>query len=1218
MKILKITLQNINSLKSETPVVIDFESEQFKDVGLYAITGSTGAGKTTILDAITIALYHNVPRFKGTKGALIDVVSYGAHDAFSRVVFENEGYVYEASWAIRLASSNGKKLVNPQEEVCLKNLSTNKILASQKRAVITTVCEVTQLNYDQFLRSVMLAQGEFAAFLTAKGADKGRLLEQITGEGIYKKIGQGILDRKSKEDNKLRDIQAEINDADIISEERKTELITKNKELDKHIEASKKRIEAMETIANWYLNMQKLQLETLKLEENEKIIQQHKEKHVLKFQALELNEKAEPHRELIGSINLNTKSLNENITELKTLADKLSTISPEIKQLEALSKKETENLERAMQEFSTWQPRLDEVGKLDSELKHASGNALKLSEELKALEKDTVKSTAEAQEIKAKISQTEGQIKDDTDYLSKNKFLSEVALEISNWSSEFATLKVYKSDLSEKQQDLALKKKELKEAQIKYDEKSKILKTKLETGEGFTKEIIHIKDQLEKKSLSVLLDEQKKVTQIEGTWKELNRFSQDLKTNEEELKKLIEEQKGDTSQLKIIKDELLVLDDKLKHQEVAIKDAEKILDLEKSISKYENDRAHLKAGEPCGLCGSLEHPYTVHLEAKGVSEAQLELNNRKETLKQLSESQSQLKIKHAKIVAAMDGNSKHIASKKAEIDRVNSQIKSLNIEADGLGLKDIKAKLQAFSSQLLALSDEIKAAQDLQKRLDECMTISNNHEKEVGKLNAEISALDEKGKNTRLEITTSEKAIIKIQDTCEILENNLKHKLNKFHYKWPVISESALFIKNIEAQITTYTITNSRLEKLKANLVGLNDRLLGNKKIWSQIEENKNTKHKALKRLNEAYVSLKLRRESILPLDISIEKKRHQLQLHIDELKKKENTSKEQLLKLQKEEAELKTLSAANMKQQKRLKAELEVLNTSLCKVLEASVFNTREALEKALLSEPNKREFKQIKHSIEKRVIELEALKLKNAQAKTAQLNAKKFNISEAECNQQLLGFNENYKTLLAEKGEIKEAFRKDEEIRNRNQEVYKRIKAQESVCSVWKELFKIIGNSKDAFNVYVQRLTLKQLLDLANVHLFHLNKRYSLQLEAAYKPKEELNFNLIDHYQTDQARLVDTSSGGEKFIISLALALGLSDLASKNVKIDSLFIDEGFGTLDNNSLETVISTLESLQSQGKLIGIISHVENLKERIPAQIQITKKSSGISEVAVVA
>ena len=110
MKILKIELQNINSLHCETPIIIDFESQRFEDVGLFAITGPTGAGKTTLLDAITIALYRKVPRFEksNSRAGLEDVVSYGAATAMSRVTFEARGKRYEAQWDIRLASNSGK------------------------------------------------------------------------------------------------------------------------------------------------------------------------------------------------------------------------------------------------------------------------------------------------------------------------------------------------------------------------------------------------------------------------------------------------------------------------------------------------------------------------------------------------------------------------------------------------------------------------------------------------------------------------------------------------------------------------------------------------------------------------------------------------------------------------------------------------------------------------------------------------------------------------------------------------------------------------------------------------------------------------------------------------------------------------------------------------------------------------------------------------------
>jgi len=222
----------------------------------------------------------------------------------------------------------------------------------------------------------------------------------------------------------------------------------------------------------------------------------------------------------------------------------------------------------------------------------------------------------------------------------------------------------------------------------------------------------------------------------------------------------------------------------------------------------------------------------------------------------------------------------------------------------------------------------------------------------------------------------------------------------------------------------------------------------------------------------------------------------------------------------------------------------------------------------------------------------------------------------TEDKAREKLSVLNDDRNKLLHMSGVITERFRKDAEIKSRNATVVAEIKKQEIVCRKWMGLMNLLGGSQDAFNTYVQRLTLKNLIDLANLHLYKLNRRYSLLLNPQYKPGEELNFRLVDHYQADDTRLTDTTSGGEKFLISLSLALGLSDLASHNVRIGSLFIDEGFGTLDNDTLETVISTLETLKAQGKTIGIISHVDSLKERIPVQIQVMKKSNGVSVVEI--
>jgi exonuclease SbcC len=176
--------------------------------------------------------------------------------------------------------------------------------------------------------------------------------------------------------------------------------------------------------------------------------------------------------------------------------------------------------------------------------------------------------------------------------------------------------------------------------------------------------------------------------------------------------------------------------------------------------------------------------------------------------------------------------------------------------------------------------------------------------------------------------------------------------------------------------------------------------------------------------------------------------------------------------------------------------------------------------------------------------------------------------------------------------------------------------VERQQQEYDRWESLRELIGSHDgSAFRKFAQSLTLQQLVQRANRHLSRLQGgRYRLQKQR----DADLEIEIVDTYQADYVRSVSTLSGGETFLASLALALGLADMAGRHTRIQSLFIDEGFGALDENALELAITTLESLQAEGATIGIISHLRELKERISTQIQVVRRSDGFSEVRLTA
>ncbi|MDX6747289.1 AAA family ATPase [Polaribacter sp. PL03] len=1217
MKILKIELQNINSLKSDIPIVIDFDNEQFKDVGLYAITGSTGAGKTTILDAITIALYHNVPRFNGSKGTLLDVVSHGAYDAFSRVTFKNDNNIYEAFWGIRIADKNGKAYKNPKEEVSLKNLTTDAILATQKRNLITEIVAVTQLDYNQFLRSVMLAQGEFASFLTAKGPEKGKLLEQITGEQIYKKIGQGILDRKSKEENTLKEIESKINADDVLTEDAKVELKQQDKFLDTEIIKTEKDLTTTQVIVNWYVQYRELVVKSDTLEQNTKTLDVFIEKHKPELDLLALNEKAEPFKEITQNLNRTEKETIAKENQLKTIEKELTTLKPQIVNLETITKNEDAEIVLSEKEFSAWSTKFDVVTKIDSELESEKETKQNESKKLTELNLQIEALKVNQHKLNKDLGETTSKIKVDEIFISENKFLKEVTLEISDWTTGLTTLKGHKEILNASVLSVKEKKAAISNTTEILKINNELLLKRVADVTKIDKEIETINLAIEKNNLTNLLAKKDKLLIAESNWKQFKAFADQHKKAADTKATLLENKKSYTLDLEVIRKQIAGLKKDIEIQEKAVTDASKILDLEKSVAKYETDRQYLITGEPCGLCGSKEHPFTEHVTEINISKSELELHNRKEKLQLLINSKTALDKNEVQLNTNIDSLTKQLNTLISELNVIETNVKQLNISCELNNISKINIELNTIITQLKDLNSNVTVAQQLQVDKDKLSKNIEVEKQEVQTLKTTVATLVEKNKNAKVDIDQSEKTIDKVSKVCTDLETDLKTKLSRFTYQVPSTENTNSFIKKIEEKISTFNKTQKNLDTLGAEIKVIDTKLDNDKKQLETFSKKQTESSKTISDSGIKYEQLKTQRIAILPIDITVESKRNSLQALRNKLNDKAKLSKIGLQKLLDAKNRQEALKLENNKSQRELTNLLNTLKASLELQLKDSNFNSKQAIESALLSAEEKAKFTTNKERIRENELKIKTLKEENIKAKEDLNKSKTFETSEIESKQNLDSLKTKKDGFLTEKGKIFQAFKKDKEIRDRNTEVYKKIDAQAEICKVWKELFKITGNSKDAFNVYVQRLTLRHLLDLANVHLYKLNKRYSLKMEESYKPKEELNFNLIDHYQTDQARLVDTSSGGEKFIISLALALGLSDLASKNVKIDSLFIDEGFGTLDSNTLETVISTLETLQSQGKMIGIISHVENLKERIPTQIQITKKSNGVSTVEII-
>jgi len=1218
MKILKVELQNINSLRCETPIVIDFEGDRFKDVGLFAITGATGAGKTTILDAITIALYRKVARFSNSssKAGLSDVVSYGANGAMCRVVFETKDERYESQWEIRLTSGSGKLLANPRETVYLKNLSSGNILAESKTKCEEEIERITQLSYEQFLRSVLLAQGEFAAFLSAPAREKGNLLQQIAGDEIYKKIGEALSNRIGEEKLELDRIKNKINTDDLLSEETKKELQKEGVDLALKIQLLTNELTTVENILNWFAKKEEIILKQAQLEKDKTALSYQLEANRNKLNLLNLHESAEPFKELLEENMRLEREIARKQNRLAEIDIEYKTIDQQLKQTEEQALTVKKSLDEFSGVFKEWEPRLDEVNKLDVELQGTAKLIADKQKDVEEIEKaigqltvSTGKKTEEQKQKQTEILKTE-------EYLLENNSIPKTEKLVSSWNSSLTLRKSNSEQLSNLTAEINTNELERTTFTANLGNSEGLFKVENDRLEQLVAEVKDIESLLAGNDLNTLLASNTTLETKKAQLSELQHLS------EKYGEILIDETTLDTAKITFeqqAKEVLAACEAVEKEIVVAIEslgDAERIYELESRISSFDEERKKLEKGKPCSLCGSTEHPYVEQYATLEISKSKKTVEERREKLEILKAKKVQADIQLAGIKIKLENC--------IEMTAVNQRLKA-----------EVCTKFAGYSTEfkieeILSLQTAIQKNEKEQVKVLNRISDTQKLLKAKAAKDVEIKTLQNKAKALEVEIATlkqkinsTDQLILKNKEELQtlnakknILETALLSEFDAFKLMLPPVEETNLFIRKIENDINLFNTKSKELVEVQHVLQEL---IIEKVNIDHQLKEKKDSRQfneNEINRQKECYLQIYEKRNAILPVDITTESKRKLLQKAIDQSSQDLDAITRELTTITKVKATLlgekDNIDKEHVENQKALvKATGDLLER-----LEQSNFNSRDEVANALLSANDKKVFQMLKKQLDEKILELKTLDAGLNEDLEKLESGHTFDTTNEQAIMLKTNINEQKDASQHRIGEIGNKLQSDEAIRNRNQGVVDEIHKQDEVLRKWQGLMFLLGGSKDAFNTYVQRLTLNNLINLANIHLYKLNRRYSLELNKTYVKGEELNFMLVDHYQTGETRLVDTSSGGEKFLISLSLALGLSDLASRNVSIGSLYIDEGFGTLDSNTLETVISTLETLQAQGKMIGIISHVDNLKERIPVQIQVLKRSNGVSVVEI--
>lgn len=1227
MKIVALRVKNLTSLAGE--VVLDFEAPPLAQAGLFAITGPTGAGKSTLLDALCLALYDELPRL-AHGGDVRSVLRHGAGDGYAEVDFiGRDGGRYRARWEVRRARNRVDGRVQAQA-LSMTDLATGTVTGGGKRDTLKAIEDKVGLDYHQFRRSVLLAQNDFDAFLRAKPDDRAGLLELMTGTAIYGELSQAAYERCKAEDYSLRALDEELKRVNVLADDERAAVETDTAQAEIRAASLSSEVEGLKREVEWYRIATELK----------RLISEAETRH---GEAIARWSAAQPERDRMARVR-RALALAPLVTEVKRLTaertrleadhcaaqEALTACGTEMARLETLRDAARLADEEAEAAFKAAGPVLDRAAELDTRLDEARERRERCREAAKAsaglveqARRNLNDLTAQRTEQADTLSMLEG-------WLADHQECKPLAEQSERWLDAIAA---YAKAAGEQRTASALAERAEKEQDglatqlAGIQEQSTDLASRLEVlGRLLAEQAAMVQgvdvDALERRrsGLDDLIDALGDLENLVASNSTLGRRARE-----------IDARRTDAKGRKVRACEVLEgIDVSLTAVRAAMPEAEAALALAEAAEGEQAIvlRQRLLDGEPCPVCGSRAHPVgEIHNALTALLDAQ------RGRVHDLRTEHNCLVARHAEAKAEERSASETLSHAAADADAIAEERQSLSErweesaalvyqEADQWEIVlsplpdqlpdalDVDGDLSACESERDAIAGQLRAARNVEAERRNLAAERDGLQTRANELTRQRAEMEGARAERAADLRSASADVERARCTMEQAAGRLALPLAPIAEWRQLLDTPEVLADTVSRMAAEWRDKSSQVQGAREALQALVSKCDSAASGLQTAERNADRDRAVEAGEQEGLDRLIAARAELFGGRATSEVR--------TELNAARRARKEEFQRVQDSWAKAaQNRSAAEgrvaiLAESRITNADEETRAVSLrdCRLSDEGIAMA-EVEEAVVLGESWLAEAVAVQAELREAEVKIRTVLEERRQQLAGHMAAGHPERAEADIAQLLPARISERDIAQDQLVQLRQRLAEDDRNRGAAEETRRRIAEQRERYDLWKGMADLIGSADGKkFRLFAQGLTLDRLLGLANGHMVELTPRYVLQRA----PGTDLDLQVIDRDMADEVRAVANLSGGERFLVSLSLALGLASMSGARTLAESLFIDEGFGALDAESLDVAIGALETLHASGRKVGVISHVQPMIDRIGVQIRVTKYGGGRSVV----